>query len=315
MGNTILAHALFACNKINPDLKDFFSSTGNSHNISKLNNTDLETGHMAQPAEIQKRKGTEWCCVLEVLSKDWAALLRFKMSYTKWMCENPTPLNIKRFYPYVAPSIDLNQLWADFYNAYKDSTWPDCPTFNHLNTLPDHIQTEILSVYKQPDMTDTVDPVAGVKTELDMVEWLTSDYYETILGIGRRGRNFPAADELLLGDYLTGNVEKLYLITKKYFNWHWDSARSDYFYQQVLNVNQPYFLWLEKIKQAVSSVINNVLPDTLFEPWEQAMILAKICDEAKLSPNMIKWNNFSCNIDNNNVYLDNFIRTNYGKTF
>ena len=48
MGNTVLAHVLYSCGQVELDLENFFSDTGNSHKISKLNQTELIAHHLIE---------------------------------------------------------------------------------------------------------------------------------------------------------------------------------------------------------------------------------------------------------------------------
>lgn len=38
----------------------------------------------------------------------------------------------------------LLKTWRNHYNAVKDPSWPECTSFRKINTLPDHIQKEVL---------------------------------------------------------------------------------------------------------------------------------------------------------------------------
>ena len=56
MGNTVLAHVLFSSNQAKLDLDNFFSDTGNSHNISGVNTTKLRATHLIEFPDEKDRK-------------------------------------------------------------------------------------------------------------------------------------------------------------------------------------------------------------------------------------------------------------------
>jgi hypothetical protein len=79
MGNTVLAHVLYSCNQVDLDIDNFFSSSGNSHNIRKLNQTDLIAFH-----DAEHNYPTEKNVILNIECVGWAEILRKKFSYEKW---------------------------------------------------------------------------------------------------------------------------------------------------------------------------------------------------------------------------------------
>ena len=91
MGNTILAHALYSCSKITIDPELIFSPEGNTHAISKYNNTNLIAWH----CEENPRNDVE--VILKVVCKDWDELLRTKMSYSKFFKKVPDVGNFTEF--------------------------------------------------------------------------------------------------------------------------------------------------------------------------------------------------------------------------
>ena len=92
MGNTILAHTLFACNKVDLDLSKFFSTTGNAHAIWQINKSILRASHLIE------NPNPHWKCVLSVICEDWWKVLLIKFSYSKWMEEVPTINNYSKFF-------------------------------------------------------------------------------------------------------------------------------------------------------------------------------------------------------------------------
>ena len=76
MGNTIIAHTLFACDKINiVDIDQIFSVNGDAHAVSMLNKTELTCKHGFDDPSIPKPAQ-----LLSVVCKDWDEVLRKKMS-------------------------------------------------------------------------------------------------------------------------------------------------------------------------------------------------------------------------------------------
>ena len=73
MGNTVLAHILFASEQITLNLENFFSDSGDAHQIAKLNNTMLSAKHLVEyPDDLCQ-------CALQLVSIDWFDILRIKM--------------------------------------------------------------------------------------------------------------------------------------------------------------------------------------------------------------------------------------------
>jgi hypothetical protein len=290
MGNTILAHALFACNQIDIDLTTFFSESGNAHAIYKINQTNLIAWHLIEHPKNNVK------CVLEVISLDWWEVLRIKMSYQKWFGKSPTASNISTFYNHVIDFSEQEQsrLWQEFYTAFKDPSWPDCVSYNSISTLSLPIQQEINNAYTKP--------IATKETEAQFVEWLTVAYYDGFCK--HTSKNFKSAGTLLLGNYVQGRFQELIDVCTNTMNWTWDSNRSQQFYNTVAEVNRPYLEWLEQIKQTTDDVMNKRMVITKFDPWEQAIIVAKTCEFTKRHPLTLNWNDVGCNTDKNNLYLD-----------
>lgn len=290
MGNTILSHALFACNQIDIDLTSFFSKSGNAHAISRINQTNLIAEHLI---EYPKDNVS---CVLEVQTSGWWEVLRLKMSYQKWFGKFPTVDNISTFYNHTVNVSDQEQLrlWQEFYNAFKDPSWPECVSYNDISRLPFSVQQEIIGAYIKPD--------AVQETELQFVEWLVTAYYDRFCQ--HPSKNFESASTLLLGNYMQGRFQELIDVCTETLNWSWDSNRSQHFYNKVIEVNQQYLQWLEQITRATDDVIHNRTVSTKFDLWEQAIIIAKACEFTQRIPLSLNWNNVGCDTDRNNLYLD-----------
>lgn len=297
MGNTILAHTLFACNKVDLDLSNFFNKNGNAHAINKFNKSNLYAKHLIE------FPNSEYYCVLTVVCEGWFEVLRIKFSYGKWTEEVPTINNYSNFFN-AEYSNDVDKQWNDFYQVYRDPQWPDCEKFSEISKLPTPIQEEILSVYQES--------ASQIETEQDFVAWLTICYYDlfTLDAID----HFPGVKKLDLGQYINGDATLLQQLSTEILGWTWDSTRSEQFYQKMLETNKPYILWLEKIKAAVHMLINNDTIDDNFDCWEQALIIAKVCELNDFNPHNIKWINDSCEESKKSIYLEKFRRTLYGKT-
>lgn len=297
MGNTILAHALFACNQIEINLGSFFSKSGNAHAINKLNNTNITAWHMVEYPR------TDLLPIMEVFCQDWADILRIKMGYSKWANDYPRPDNGLNFFSFNGVSeLEKNRLWREFYLNYKDPSWPACDNILDVDKLSIEIQQEINSVYLKSDRFEKV-------TEPDQfVEWMTTSYYD--LFCKPTQFCYPDAAKLSLTEYLNGDVELLIWICKKYLNWQWDQQQSDLFYNKVIDVNGEYLQWLDEIKDAVQSLItesNNVSDiKTNFKLWEQSLILAKASQLTQKQPRNLKWDSTGCKKLTNNIYLENF---------
>jgi hypothetical protein len=109
---------------------------------------------------------------------------------------------------------------------------------------------------------------------------------------------------MLLGDYVQGRFQELIDVCTKTLHWTWDVERSQQFYNKVTEVNYPYLYWLEQIKQATDDVMNKRIITTKFDLWEQAIIIAKVCEFTQQSPLNLKWNNAGRDTNKNNLYLD-----------
>jgi hypothetical protein len=294
MGNTILAHALFACNQVDLDLNNFFSSTGNSHAIDKINKSNLIAHHLIEFPD------SSLTCVAQVVCQDWWEVLRLKLSYAKWFGTVPMLINIDKFFTYSADvKKEQEQLWHQFYNVYKDVSWPMCNSIDDIVNLPIKIQQEINQVFVKAD-------ISIPRTEKQFVEWLATTYYDMFCKLDK---TVPHSKVILLGDYIQGNLTGLIDLCESVMDWVWDHSRSQQFRNKMLSVNQKYFDWLDQIKTAtVSRVVNNL------ETWEQSLVLAKWCVDHNQHPRNLNWGSIDCNTDTNNLYLNTLLRKHYGKT-
>jgi hypothetical protein len=297
MGNTILSHILYACNQISVDLEDFFDrSSGNAHKIYHINRSNLAARHLLETPD------SDATCVLEILCNDWDEVLRIKMSYAKWYQAVPDLHNYQKFFDYT-PCHHNEQLWQEFYQDFRDSSWPAKCSFDQVHMLPELIQKEIFNNYRAP--------AESIESELLLVEWLCTTYYNMFSNCRRR--QFVHSHTIALGDYLKGNVLRLINVAHQ-LGWNWNFTKSDLFFKKVLAANQQYLIWLNKIKDCTLDVLNNYNVTEILEPWEQALVIAKFCHTNGIDPNSVKWHNIACSSDTNNVYLTQFTRTYHGKT-
>lgn len=298
MGNTVLSHILYSCGKINDELDNLVDSqTGNFHNVKIVNNTNLIAHH------LQEYPDSNMECILEILCNNWAEILRLKMSYSKWHKEEPELGNYKKFFSYI-PSFNKEQLWAQFYQDFRDQSWPEVCKYSDVKFLPDYIQQEIFKNFFEAS--------DNLNSELLWAEWLSVTYYDLLNKVSVK--NFVSANTLELTEYLRGNVSALINVSQQ-LGWEWDPNKSNLFLKKVLLANQPYFRWLRTIEDAVSSVLQkNHQVNYKFKPWEQALIIAKFCQDNNIDPKVINWVGKICDTDKNNVYLNQFKRTYHGKT-
>jgi hypothetical protein len=243
--------------------------------------------------------------VLEITTTGWWELLRIKMSYSKWMLETPDLNNFSRFFSYITNvKSESLKLWREFYQSVRDPSWPDCDSPSGVQFLPEAIQEEINQLYVDPDFSLPNNPDR-------LVEWLSKTYYDNFLDLKRHFESAPSMD---LGQYINGDYEELINVCCNLFDCEWDHARSKMFYNKMIEVNSIYLAWLDAIKSATDSVINNRTVDEKFDLWEQALIIARACQLTGLDPLIMDWNNNSCAPDKNNLYLTKFTRTHHGKT-
>ena len=255
-GNTILAHILFACSKVDTPLDNIASPRlghGNAHYIHKYNTTNLDAQHYNETYFDKSN------IVLEIKTHDWTELLRTKFSYEKWFEDYPTTKNYKKFF-----NLDFatfTEEWTEFYNNYKDPSWPECKSYEDMHLLPQYIQDEIKSVYE---------PAVNVVTQDNFVELLQKSYFERLkycnetLDVSINGSIIYGLGEY----YFEQNFDKLKEVAKL-FDWSWDDTRSDDFYSWVLSQNKRYLIWLDHMKkQCYSNTIDSTLD------WEIAYLHA-----------------------------------------
>lgn len=290
MGNTVLSHILYACKQVDINLDHFFNETGHAHNILDYNKSNLEARHLAENPRDNVN------CILEIYHEEWTRLLRIKMSYSKWMNDTPTLQNYKKFrFNFKITPQSEQASWQDFYQDLKDPAWPECNDINDVVLLPEFIQKEIADAWQDPEY------LSELSTENDFIELLTKTYYDNFCS---DPRTFKTITGISLENYLDGDFSVLINLSKNILNWQWDQRRSQLFFNKVIETNQLYLQWLDNIKCAVYNFQKNLPIEFDFEPWEQAIIIAKACQLTNFNPINLNWKNSDCKTFVKNIYLE-----------
>lgn len=299
MGNTIFAHAAYACDKIKLDLREFWSSTGDAHKIrnSYLHN-ELIPVHMDDKVNIPKHS----CCIIEIKTSYWYKLLETKMLYCKYRLQEPNYASVQQFFTLHNQYIDHQALWQDFYQNFKDPLWPVCDTYNDIQHLPKHIQNEIHKKYQSPEV--------GV-TENNWISLLSYAFYDTLLS-SQDHRPIHGGVTFLLDDYFSMNVDIVKNQITKHLGWIWDDQKSLTFHQHALKNNQVYTQWLSKLKKFVSKTVDGQIFTVNIDPWEKALLAALCCVYFDIDPKKIPLHVIA-QFDTN-THLIKILKENYGKT-
>jgi hypothetical protein len=289
MGNTVLAHVLFSSNQAKLDLDNFFSDTGNSHNISGVNTTKLRATHLIEfPDENAK-------CILQLKSDGWFYILQYKFSYDKWFKEVPTLSNWNKFFKQVVDSSN-DQTWQQFYSNVKDKSWPECESYDKIDSLPEYIIAEIKQLY-QPSSND-------ISTNEQLLEFLTNSYFDNISKIDKFEFDAPV---YRLSDYFDYNIEPLIQISKM-LNWQWDNKLSKQFHSKMLEINARYLAWLDIVKQHHDSIVSDIVCPMNLDIWEKALLIAKVCQTLHCNPRDLKWQDSGCFLEQNTATLIKLLR-------
>ena len=292
MGNTILAHILYSCEKVDLNVDDFFSNSGNSHKISTLNATNLTATHLLE------FPNSELNCIIQLYSDDWNLPLQYKMSYEKWHGDIPTLDNYTKFFN-VHNVDDSDRLWQEYYAQYKDPQWPECVSYQAVQFLPEYIQKEIYQTYRHPEEF-------VITNNKKLLEFLSKCYFDRFTS--PIAEPFLNAELYPLSKYFLNNCDILKNKIEKVFGWTWNQTKSNFFHGHVMNQNSRYFSWLTSIKHIYNQTINFYECQTHIDIWEKAIIIAKICEYFKLDPMNLNWNSNGCFLDNNNVSLINYLK-------
>ena len=274
LGNTILAHVLYASNQVDINLRDFFSDNGHAHKIQKINSTELTADHLV---EFPKQN---LVCLLQLVSTDWYELLRHKMSYSKWMVAEPNLENYRNFFQN-HDTIDYDKLWLEFYNNLKDPGWPDCDEFNSVSQFPLYIQEEINEQWNPPSF--------DLDSECQLVEFLVLSYYDNLVKPFKPKFDCETYD---IGTYLEGKFDQLIELSQK-LDWTWNDDNSEKFYHSMIQNNKTYLTWLDLFKKKYYNVLNTGNLDWELTTWEFSYMLSKIFFDLGKNPRSIKWQNLN----------------------
>ena len=141
MGHTILAHTLFACNKINVDIDQIFSNTGDAHFISSINQTNLRCNHNLEMPLTQL--STQ---ILSVVCADWDEVLRKSMAYHKHYKLWPTEHNLNKFeFKFNADMNPLEYLSIAYFDSYPASSSNNA----HVLQLGQYLEHQLESLQSQ----------------------------------------------------------------------------------------------------------------------------------------------------------------------
>jgi hypothetical protein len=277
MGNTILTHAVYSCNKIDLDLDLFFSATGHAHKIRKkyLCNNLIPVHMIEQPERVPSNSR----CIIEVKTSLWYKLLEIKMGYSKFIGDTPNFTNVLDFFTINQLQIDHRKMWQEFYQNFKDPSWPVCETYNDIQSLALDIQTEIYKNYKPPEV--------GV-TNNNWISLLTFAYYD-VLQSSKDHQSMFGGVTFLLDDYFSSNVDVIKNQVTRYLGWVWDDQKSAIFQQYVLKNNQVYVTWLDNLKELFNKTVNSQLVKITIDPWEKAVLIAMFCAQHNKDPRELPW--------------------------
>ena len=141
MGHTILAHTLFACNKINVDIDQIFSNTGDAHFITRFNQTNLRCNHNLElPLEQLSTQ------ILSLVCNDWDEVLRKNLSYQKYYKLFPAEHNLNRFnFKFNADMDPLEYLSITYFDSYHISSSGNVPILH----LGDYLTHQLESLQSQ----------------------------------------------------------------------------------------------------------------------------------------------------------------------
>jgi hypothetical protein len=302
MGNTVVAHVLYACQQITLDLDNFFSSTGDAHKIQSLiHDSSLIAHHLIEyPTD-------DLTCIVELKSNDWFYVLQHRMSYAKWYKEYPTVENLNKFFNVAKDvDVDVDRLWIDFYNNIKDDSWPMCNTVNDIAFLPDYIRHEVENSYQPPTRYIPTN-------ETHALEFLSKNYYDQIQK--KVTKNFNTSVIYLLGDYFDNNYDVLKTLATDKFGWKWNQLLSNQFYTKMLEANAKHLNWLADMKSIYNATVNLSKVNVNLEFWERAMLIGKLCQHFNMNPEQLNWSDQNCFLSDNNVSLLNYFKkVNHGKT-
>ena len=299
MGNTVLSHILYSCNRVELEFDKFFSDTGNSHSIVALNHNELVASHLIEYPNDQLK------CIVQLDSDGWNRALQLKMSYAKWYKDFPILENYTKFFKLNNISDQSDVLWKEYYSNFKDPCWPECSSYNHIKFLPEYIQEEIYQTYQPPGSTD-------IHNNDKLLEFLTQCYFDSFK---KTSTLFPTALNYPISKYLNNDIESLKNTIHQVFGWQWNQEKSNVFYHNMISQNTRYFQWLDNIKNIYSQTVQFCEHLINIDIWERAVVIAKVCEHFDITPDQLHWNTKGCFLDKNNVTLINNLKeVKHGKT-
>jgi hypothetical protein len=298
MGNTILTHILYACEKVDLDFDTFFSNSGNSHKISMFNKSNLTAEHLLE------FPNSDLNCIIQLYSDDWNLPLQYKMSYEKWHGDIPMLDTYTKFFN-IHSVVDADKLWKEYYFQYKDPQWPECVSYQAVQFLPEYIQKEIYQTYRHPEEF-------VITNDKLLLKFLSKCYFD--LFILQFNSKFSNSAVYPISKYFSNNCDILKNKIEEVFGWKWNQKKSEEFYHRAMNENNKYFLWLDNIKNICNQTINFCECQTQIDIWEKAVVIAKVCEYFKLDPFNLNWDSEGCFLNNNNVSLINYLKeVNHGQ--
>lgn len=279
MGNAIVAHIMYACDKVDLDCSSFFSVTGDSHNRRLFTNRTLQPIHMIEEPHTVPRDST---CIIEIKATGWTKILEFIMGWRKYHKQVPGLDNFKLFYSQINRFNHNDQrLWKEFYNNIRDPSWPECSSYGEVPKLPKFIQQEVYANYQKP---------VNKLIEDNFVELISIALYDHLCNDNSVNPRFNG-EVLLLQDYLDGDMQILEQQAVRHLGWEWNRKKSLEFYCQLIEANKMHLDWLANLQQIFYDIVNERAVDCDLEPFEQALLIAKLCRRYQIHPAHLPWTN------------------------
>jgi hypothetical protein len=138
------------------------------------------------------------------------------------------------------------------------------------------------------------------QTEVDFLESLAVKYNGIITDYERgKDYNIVTIESFLKNDM--GSVRK---VVEDMLSWSWDSTRSDGFHQAVIQANEKYLDWFQKINIICEQSIRLELIATEgLAFWEKAAIIALVCYQLKVPVLKLLWHDQRLLLGSDNGFL------------
>jgi hypothetical protein len=140
MGNTVLAHALYACAQVDINFETFFSSTGNSHRVASINGSCLTAEHLIEYPNNDVK------CIIEIKTTDWCEVLKLKMSYAKWCKEYPEESTILKFFNTYSPAVTVLEFLSISYYDMLNEPVRHTFTGSEMYHLDDYLNNNVTTL-------------------------------------------------------------------------------------------------------------------------------------------------------------------------